>query len=92
MLASRRSVVADLNDRARDLLMAQGGLGPEVTVVGELSFAVGDEVMAHHNNYRLGSLNSDTGVVIGGDQGGLTVRLGGTRVVEVPPTTSRPAI
>jgi len=84
MLASRRSVVADLNEAARDLLMAEGGLGPEVLTVGELSFAVGDEVMAHHNDYRLGILNSEVGVVIGGDESGLRIRLGGTRVVEVP--------
>ncbi len=84
MLASRRSVVADLNQAARDLLLAEGALGPEVLTVGELSFAVGDEVMAHHNDYRLGLLNSDTGAVIGGGQAGLSVRVGGARVVEIP--------
>ncbi|MGI8809292.1 MAG: AAA family ATPase [Acidimicrobiales bacterium] len=41
MVAARRSTVADLNDRARELLAARGELGEEVLDVRGMSFAPG---------------------------------------------------
>ncbi|MDQ3573614.1 MAG: relaxase domain-containing protein [Actinomycetota bacterium] len=84
MVASRRSTVADLNERAREFRMARGEIGETVLEENGLSFAVSDEVLAHHNDYRLGILNSDRGVVRSATSKALAVELAGGRVVEVP--------
>ncbi len=76
MLAARREVVADLNARARALLAQQGELGAPVAEVDEVAFSLGDEVMAHHNDYGLGILNAERGVVTGGSDAALTVAVG----------------
>jgi conjugative relaxase-like TrwC/TraI family protein len=84
MVAARRSAVADLNGRARELLTARGELGQEVFVAGGLSFAVGDDVLAQRNDYRLGLLNGTRGKVASATKDALRVDLGNGRTVDVP--------
>ena len=84
MVAARRSTVADLNQRARQLRLACGELGEHVLDAGGLSFAVGDEVMALRNDYRLGLLNGSRGVVTFGNDDVLSVKLTDGRLVEAP--------
>ncbi len=84
MVAARRSTVADLNQRARQLRLACGELGEHVLDAGGLSFAVGDEVLALRNDYRLGLLNGSRGVVASGSDDVLSVKLTDGRVVEAP--------
>jgi ATP-dependent exoDNAse (exonuclease V) alpha subunit len=62
MLASRQSEVDTLNERARDHRFANGELGEEL-IMGGRSFAVGDEVLATRNDYRLGLLNGTRATV-----------------------------
>jgi ATP-dependent exoDNAse (exonuclease V) alpha subunit len=64
MVAAHRSEVHDLNDRARELLDADGCLGPTRLVVGGREFAEGDRVMAvGRNHYDLDILNGDLGTI-----------------------------
>jgi conjugative relaxase-like TrwC/TraI family protein len=56
MVASRHVDVDDLNQRARQRLRHAGQLGEDL-VIGQRRFAVGDEVLATRNDYRLGVLN-----------------------------------
>ena len=86
MIAARRREVAELNHRARVVLRHHGRLGSEV-VIGDRSFAVGDEVLALHNDYRLGVLNGTRATVVGVDATArrLSARtVDGDRVVEFP--------
>ena len=83
-MAARRSTVADLNERARELLAARGQLGEEVLRSGGLSFAVGDEVLAQCNDYSLGVLNGSRGRVASASGTALKVDLAGGQTVEVP--------
>jgi ATP-dependent exoDNAse (exonuclease V) alpha subunit len=57
MIAARHHDVEDLNQRARQFLTAAGHLGPDQLDVGGRRFAVGDEILAGRNDYRLGVLN-----------------------------------
>lgn len=57
MVAGRRVDVEDLNRRARNLLRESGLLGADHVVLGERPFAVGDDVLARRNDYRLGIFN-----------------------------------
>jgi len=84
MIAARRSTVGDLNERARELLMARGELGETVLESGGRSFAKGDEVLALRNDYGLGLLNGSRGTVQSADDGALKVKLANGRTVEVP--------
>lgn len=84
MVAGHRSTVADLNERARELLRAGGQLGPDIFEAGALSFALGDEVLAHKNRYDLGLLNGDRCVVRGADDRHLHLDLEDGRQIEVP--------
>jgi ATP-dependent exoDNAse (exonuclease V) alpha subunit len=67
MLATRRADVADLNQRARTMMIANGRLtGPSVSVQtepGERTFAVGDTVIARRNNYQAGIFNGQSGTI-----------------------------
>jgi hypothetical protein len=68
------------------VLRHHGCLGHEI-VIGDRSFAVGDEVLARRNDYRLGVLNGTRATVIGVDAnaGRVAARTGdGDRVVEFP--------
>lgn len=84
MIALRRDDVDDLNDRARQSLRRAGRLGAEVLSVDDVSFAVGDRILAHRNRYDLGLVNGDTGVVAGVRDRRLVVDLDSGRQVEVP--------
>jgi conjugative relaxase-like TrwC/TraI family protein len=86
MVAARRATVADLNERARLARCEQGELGPPVMQVDDIEFSVGDEVIGHHNDYSLGILNGDRGVVRDGNDDGLVVDLDSGRCVFVPGT------
>lgn len=57
MIAARRSDVADLNDRARALMKAEGRIGSEEFEVAGQQFSVGDRVMTLKNTRRLGVIN-----------------------------------
>jgi conjugative relaxase-like TrwC/TraI family protein len=67
MLAARRADVADLNERARTMMIASRRLsGPSVsghTEHGERAFAVGDTVIARRNNYQAGIFNGQRGTI-----------------------------
>ena len=63
MLAARRSDVADLNRRARNLMTEAGLLGDESLEVADQSFAKGDRVMTLKNDKRLGVVNGTRAVV-----------------------------
>jgi conjugative relaxase-like TrwC/TraI family protein len=67
MLAARRADVADLNERARAMMIASGRLsGPTVlahTEHGGRAFAVGDTIIARRNNYQLGIFNGQRGTI-----------------------------
>jgi hypothetical protein len=52
MIAKLNSERARLNDRARELLRAEGQLGKEEIKVGDACFAVGDEVITRVNDHR----------------------------------------
>jgi conjugative relaxase-like TrwC/TraI family protein len=84
MIAGRRAAVADLNERARELRIANGELGPEVFAIDERRFALDDEVLANRNDYGLGLLNNDRGVLVGAGEDALIVRLDDGRQVDVP--------
>ncbi len=84
MVAARRSTVADLNDRARQLLLARGEVGVEVLDAGGHSFAVGDEVLALQNRRRLGLLNGSRGTVVSADDSVLKVRLADGQMAHFP--------
>ena len=84
MIAGRRAAVADLNERARELRLANGELGQEVFATNERRFAIGDEVLANRNDYGLGLLNNDRGVLVRAEDEALVVRLADGREVEVP--------
>ena len=63
MIAARRSDVADLNDRARELMRTHGRIGDEELEVGGALFSVGDSVMTLKNARRLGVINGTRAVV-----------------------------
>jgi Ti-type conjugative transfer relaxase TraA len=63
MLAARRSDVADLNRRARNLMTEAGLLGDESLEVADQRFAKGDRVMTLKKDKRLGVVNGTRGVV-----------------------------
>jgi len=77
MIAHRRADVADLNQRARALLRADGSLGEVEIAGGTRTFATGDRVVATHNDRRRGVVNGDRGEVIAShpDRDAVTVRL-----------------
>jgi ATP-dependent exoDNAse (exonuclease V) alpha subunit len=66
ILALHRHDVADLNQRARLLLAANGHLGSAVLEAGDLELRVGDRVLALRNDRRIGLVNGTQGTVVGG--------------------------
>jgi ATP-dependent exoDNAse (exonuclease V) alpha subunit len=66
MVATRHADVDDLNHRARRRLAAAGVLGDDVTI-GERHFAVGDDVVATRNDYRIMVFNGTRATVTGID-------------------------
>ena len=83
LMAPRWSAVEDLNERAQQRLLRDGRLGPAVLSTDDVTYHVGDRVLALHNDYRHGLLNGQHGTVIGRHRDDLTIRLddGGLRNV-----------
>jgi conjugative relaxase-like TrwC/TraI family protein len=84
MTASNRADVADLNERARELLIAEGQLGPVATTIGDTELRIGDKVIAHRNRYDLGILNGDTGEVTAADKRYVHIATEDDRTLRVP--------
>jgi Ti-type conjugative transfer relaxase TraA len=63
MLAATRQQVTDLNHRARQRLQASGEVGHDQLARGDVRFAIGDEVLALRNDYRLGVHNGTRGTI-----------------------------
>lgn len=63
MIAARKADVADLNDKARAILKAEGFLSEPDLTIRDRSFSVGDEVMTLRNSRSLGVINGGRGVV-----------------------------
>jgi ATP-dependent exoDNAse (exonuclease V) alpha subunit len=79
MIAHRRADVADLNERARERLCADGKLqGPEIRLPGG-TFAVGDRVVVKRNDLARGVHNGDRGQIVAADAAGSLVVLCGDR-------------
>jgi hypothetical protein len=82
MIAFRRSDVADLNQRARELMRQAGRLRGGDVDVGGTGFAAGDHVVIRRGSRRLDVVNGDRGVITAIDAtGAVDVELGGRRVV-----------
>ena len=75
MIAARRATVGDLNERAQALLRSSDQLGPEVATFDGTTFAVGDRVVFHQNDYRLDLLNGERGTVLGAGRHHLAVEI-----------------
>ena len=84
MIAAHRTDVADLNDRARHHLIADGRLGPAIWRNDTTEFSIGDRVVAHRNRYDLGLINGDRGTVTGATPESVTVRLDRSATVDAP--------
>jgi conjugative relaxase-like TrwC/TraI family protein len=63
MIALRRADVAELNDRARARMAADGRLGAQDLVVHGRPFAAGDEVVCLRNHPGLGVTNGTRGTI-----------------------------
>lgn len=84
MIAAHRATVTDLNRRARQVLRDDLRLGPDIATVNGLQFAIGDQVLAHHNDYRLGILNGDRAAVTGATKHTLAVEMTDGRHLRIP--------
>ncbi len=85
MIAARKADVADLNDKARAILQAEGALGEIELTVGGRSFSAGDAVMTLRNDRGLGVINGTRGVVesVNPHERELEVRLDDDRLVSL---------
>jgi len=86
MAAAHLRVVDDINRRAREVLREHRQLGPDIIRAGQRAFALGDEVLALRNDYRVGVLNGTRGTIKRIDLTGehVTVHVPGGRVLDVP--------
>ena len=84
MIAYRRSDVAALNARARELMRRDGALGAEELQLPGGGFSVGDRIVVKRNDLRLGVSNGERGRIVfvdpakdtlRGELDGRTVRL-----------------
>ena len=87
MVAGTKRNVDDLNDRARIKAHDAGRLGTEQLTIGGRDFAVGDEVIANRNDYRLGVLNGTRATITALDHENRAVRAQAEagEIVVVPP-------
>jgi hypothetical protein len=80
MVAGRRDDVDDLNQRARERLADAGRLtGPEMSAPGR-AFRAGDEVLFTRNDYRLGVVNGQRGIIRTVSDDGLNVTTAGCTI------------
>jgi conjugative relaxase-like TrwC/TraI family protein len=86
MLAGRRSQVEELNRIARQALQEAGEIGPDQLGHRDLRFAIGDEVLALRNDYRLDVLNGTRGTVtdIDREHHEMVVAISAQRSVRIP--------
>jgi hypothetical protein len=83
MIAARRDDVADLNQRARQLLPDRGELGPVQLTGAGRECALGDCVVSTRNDRRAGILNGQRGTLGTADDA--------RQVAEVSSTTNAPS-
>ncbi|MFP5322917.1 MAG: MobF family relaxase [Acidimicrobiia bacterium] len=85
MIALTHDAVAELNQRARTHLDADGRLGETVAQIGDTDteYAIGDTVVCLRNDRRLGVRNGDLATVVGATGDGLVVERAGQRI-ELP--------
>jgi conjugative relaxase-like TrwC/TraI family protein len=82
IIAFRRADVADLNRRARAVMLAAGRLGDTSLEVAEREFRAGDHVLLRLNDRRLGVANGERGLVQQVDREARTLTVAvGDRVV-----------
>jgi Ti-type conjugative transfer relaxase TraA len=86
MVAGRRSQVDALNRIARSALQDAGEIGSDLVASRDLRFAVGDEVLALRNDYRVGVLNGTRGTVteIDREHHQVVVAVGDQRSLSIP--------
>lgn len=86
MIAARRSDVADLNARAREMLLGHGLLGQDSISFAGQNFSVGDRVMTLKNARRLGVINGTRALVeaIDPERGEITIRRDDATKVTLP--------
>jgi excisionase family DNA binding protein len=84
MIAHRRSDVADLNRRARELLRNAGRLGSYALGTDRRAFAISDRVVTTRNNASLAVVNGQTGTLTACHDGQLRVELDDGRRVDLP--------
>jgi conjugative relaxase-like TrwC/TraI family protein len=86
MIALRRRDVAELNCRARSLLVDDGAVAAEGVTVGDKTFAVGDRVVCLDGDRRLGVHNALFGAIIATDELGTVAVCAeeSSRVIELP--------
>lgn len=77
MLAKRNAEVRELNAMAREKMKLEGKLGAEEIVVGEASFAVGDQLITRINDQRLQVFNRERWRVVEVDAGSRRLVLDG---------------
>lgn len=92
MIAARRDDVADLNQRARELLQAEGTVGPDELETAGRRFAKGDRVTGRHNDRTVGILNGQRGTIqhIDADRRSLDVQLETGKQITVPNSYLQP--
>jgi len=90
MIANRRADVADLNQRARALMRADGRIGKDDVVETEhRSFAIGDRVIATRNDRHLAVHNGQAGQLVDADRLTITVRTDDDRTLRLPTQYAR---
>jgi len=75
MIAARKADVADLNDRARELMLQEGEVRGEVLTVAGGEFSEGDRVMTLRNSRALGVTNGPRGQVEAVDPERMEIRM-----------------
>jgi conjugative relaxase-like TrwC/TraI family protein len=89
MIAARTRDVDDLNQRAREQMREHGQLRGADVQMGDRSFSIGDEVVARHNDQRLGVVNGDRGRIVDMEPGRITVEQRDGGRTELPETYAR---
>lgn len=92
MIAARRDDVDDLNQRARELLQAEGIVGPDELDANGRRFAKGDRVVGRRNDRTVGILNGQRGTIeaIDTDRRSLSVQLDSDKRITIPDSYLQP--
>jgi conjugative relaxase-like TrwC/TraI family protein len=87
MLAAHAADVNELNRLAREQLQSARQIGPDVVTVRGRPFAIGDEILATRNDYKLGVLNGTRASIehIDPQDAGMDIRTNDGKRVELPP-------